>query len=1116
MGLADTLLTPEERAQFNPTLKQKARDEKLESTPEDKELVPVHRKSNLPAIGNSLLTPEEKAKARPEPVVAPKHVYERTVGGADDFADMMDYEHTDMKELGKNMLGLGETALSMGMSAVLWPMSKIAGLAVLYKGKDKAVNVENTVMDWAYRPRTAMGQKGMEGIGRGMGVILAPAKWIGHAVETGPEIFVEDPFMEYTPSSLGRAGWLAETLAEAWTFKALSRVPGALRAKGELGKVSEANAPKTRAVEVGERHLDPDSGVRRTQFQIQNEQGQRVADISLSMKGDTGFINLIESDGVDPMQWRRFLRNDLKEAFPELKKVQGVREGRLVQFKLKELLSPEEEIAAHMERAQRNGLTVRDLMMNRSGNMKSHFLDSEIFIQSIEKNLDVPELESVPFIIEKTRPEVLDALVEKGVLSEDVAAHAKAPSTKLLNEVSKISQYLDDGHKFLQENWTNVGWHENYVTHLWDTGWLKKTKTARAGAFTKRNPFMKERRIPSYAEGMEAGYTPRTTNIAEILRVYDAYKIKSAFNAKFAEALKEVKSPDGMPVVMRADKAPTGYIELNHPALNRAMYVGKAGKATKMPLLVKTPVAVHPEAYKLLRNIFDRPYDGKVASALTQMNAFTKKAILSISFFHHLALTEAAFANGIGLKALGLLNPFEMYRQMKKGDWMAVRKTPLFKQGLHDGITIDPLPDYHVNTVHKALRDIEFRTRKVPGLRKLTKGIRRTNEIWDTALWNYMHTNLKMMAYEKLVGEGMARLEKSGRPISLEAIKTMREQKAQFVNDSFGGQNWEMSEMMGSPKMQQAMSWILLSPDWTISTLQQSMAPFRYKKPHLQKSGIKFALRAAFYYNLIAQSLNYHNTKKAYGTGRFTIDNPPGHELDIFMGHEDYDANGNPIGPERYIKIGKQFREPIEWAMKPARKFGSKLAPPLRETIRQLSGHDPGSFYPTKFADADSTAESVKERLKSIALVPIPLSIRPYLERRSHPFMLSIPTSKGMTKYSGTKQMERAMRKQDHKKLKRLFIHALQNNLNAEQMVQNASNKLVSSIRYDNKLLAKDILLEMQQIPDPVAREDLIQHYRDKGIFTEAVQAEYVKLIEELDSIRQQQEAYGVSLSAKP
>ena len=56
----------------------------------------------------------------------------------------------------------------------------------------------------------------------------------------------------------------------------------------------------------------------------------------------------------------------------------------------------------------------------------------------------------------------------------------------------------------------------------------------------------------------------------------------------------------------------------------------------------------------------------------------------------------------------------------------------------------------------------------------------------------------------------------------------------------------------------------------------------------------------------------------------------------------------NRDGTEKYMRMGKQFREVLEWGMNPIKKIGAKLSPGVREAIRQVTAHDPGSGYPAE------------------------------------------------------------------------------------------------------------------------------------------------------------------------
>ena len=73
--------------------------------------------------------------------------------------------------------------------------------------------------------------------------------------------------------------------------------------------------------------------------------------------------------------------------------------------------------------------------------------------------------------------------------------------------------------------------------------------------------------------------------------------------------------------------------------------------------------------------------------------------------------------------------------------------------------------------------------------------------------------------------------------------------------------------------------------------------------------------------------------------------------MNIYVGHEGKDKEtGESIGPEIYLRPGKQFREVSEYLMDFPTKAGGKLSPFMIELARQVTKHGPGSGYPTPWA----------------------------------------------------------------------------------------------------------------------------------------------------------------------
>ena len=366
-----------------------------------------------------------------------------------------------------------------------------------------------------------------------------------------------------------------------------------------------------------------------------------------------------------------------------------------------------------LRKALDEGAKVMDMIGERRANIDVGMLKSTAFINQFERNLTKKELESIPFIREGIKdPKVLEKIGRK-----DLIPFVENPSPKILKVTEKIGKYYDDSHKFLQQHWDDISFVEDYVTHIWDIPKNKQKEVV--NYFATKNPFLKKRSIPTLEEGIKLGLKPKTTNIADLLRVYDQYKIKTAYNFNLANQLKNAVSEEGAPLVMRIDKAPSDWITINHPALNRTMMTGKT---VDVPILSKVPVKVDPRIAKEVKIIFDEPFSHPAIHVMEIVNAFTKKSMLSVSFFHHVALTESAFSSGIGRKAITLWSPPKIYKALKNKDFAIFSEQKLAEDAIRNGrVTFGALEDVQRNIVQKSLQTLERRTKKIPGLNLMTK-----------------------------------------------------------------------------------------------------------------------------------------------------------------------------------------------------------------------------------------------------------------------------------------------------------------------------------------------------------------------------------------------------------
>ncbi len=462
----------------------------------------------------------------------------------------------------------------------------------------------------------------------------------------------------------------------------------------------------------------------------------------------------------------------------------------------------------------------------------------------------------------------------------------------------------------------------------------------------------------------------------------------------------------------------------------------------QLNLLVKLPVKVHPDIKKPMDVIFGSRHDSDVIRAYEMVNGILKKSILSLSLFHHAALGETGIATmGIARTAKIYFNPVKIYRAIAKGELDIYKKEAIARKWIGAGLQVGATKDIPVHMIQDKLNALARKTKSIPIANKATQFIATFNQVWDKALWDYLHDTLKLYAAEHL-----------GTHIdAFKDIDKQMEEIAQFVNDTFGGQNWDM--LMLNPKQVQYMTWGLLSADWTTSTIRQALSPTGIGAIHKETKGLRkklgryFWVKAGLYFGVGINMLNYtfrkwdekknpqyYKGQKMTFMDRTMFGNVIGKKTNLFVGrYED--------GTERYIRWGKQFRElpelfwddtgfsPISATLK---KAGGKLAPAI-----QLASRIGPGVSPSGFRNDDVYGKKGWDRtfgiFKTIIKSPIPFASRNLLskDKKFHITDVAFPSSKGMTRYRSIEFFKHAILKKDERILKETYQDTLKNNLPA-------------------------------------------------------------------------------------
>jgi len=425
-----------------------------------------------------------------------------------------------------------------------------------------------------------------------------------------------------------------------------------------------------------------------------------------------------------------------------------------------------------------------------------------------------------------------------------------------------LDVFYDDALEFLQENEQLVGEGilENYFPSIYN---IKKFSQEMHGGLMKTR-HTKQKMLGDYNAGMLQGFVPISLDASDITKMYSKNISNAVAKLNLINSLMDMSMGDGSAIAMEADKAPDSWKTINNPAFRKIGFAGK--KSNGEPIFAYKNIKVHPDAYSILAGIIGDVSIGEdttianrkmygtsladIVLGVERVNNIRKKFQLAFSFFHHMALTETLLGtmNSFtrGLKMGG--NPLKLFAEVlgfkKAGinvdDLMLFKNQLKFKDAMSHGLRVEASPDVAREVTDsildklvggrgmysQAMQAMEekmgVKMNPVRGARKLTKAM-------DRFLWDYMHNNYKLVAYEAMLEDGLTQLAKDTAKLNLspeqqsKRISEMKKRIAKHVNNTFGGQVWESLGV--SPRFIRMCQLLMLSPDWTVSTLKQAIAP---------------------------------------------------------------------------------------------------------------------------------------------------------------------------------------------------------------------------------------------------------------------------------------------------
>ena len=361
---------------------------------------------------------------------------------------------------------------------------------------------------------------------------------------------------------------------------------------------------------------------------------------------------------------------------------------------------------------------------------------------------------------------------------------------------------------------------ENYMMHVWKDNprMLARVRAQTNWASLQTKPsFTKERTIPTYYEGITAGFTPENMGF-DFLTAAHERGLREALAARaFIRGLQEGKASDGRPLVVtssasarqlteeegqksqpymiRPNNKPSedyaDYRSLDHPALRGWRWAG--ADADGNPMFVQGDMLVHPEIFRHLKNDLTksaiRAYSFqaggmtiKPGKAILDLGSVLKSTILVGSRFHETQeeiIAGQYRVNPYNLVDLNLSEPWQ--RELVDGGLMVANYDG--QEAWSEGLSGQGI-------------------QKIPGIGPLIHG-------YNDHLFKEKIPALKMTVARDLLNR------------NLDTYKDdyTREKIVQFtakqVNTAFGGLNYKM---LGRNKtMQDFLRIVTLAPDFAES-----------------------------------------------------------------------------------------------------------------------------------------------------------------------------------------------------------------------------------------------------------------------------------------------------------
>lgn len=627
--------------------------------------------------------------------------------------------------------------------------------------------------------------------------------------------------------------------------------------------------------------------------------------------------------------------------------------------------------------------------------------------------------------------------------------------------------------------------------------------------FKGKNPLSNSKVFMNYNDALiKRGLKPKYKNIVQLMQAYDNIMIKAMGNAELISKVKELEKKSGKKIIVNSankkaykEASANGWIPFYDPFLRRyiagtkenilpfertahklspgmvtnerykgfftpsemfknAYFEKKKNEGKPIFATTAAPALVHPDFASAFQGVFTKDAFKPESQAWKAYDALGNKlrtVHVALSPFHYFALGEH------GASTIGFKESFKNLFKRWSGEADSLLNNKEFMMDAADsGLTlyhevegIVPERSYIEEKIDKIAQKIP---EKVKNSKIADEGLALLGKLQNHLFGEY-RPRLKAVTWKNFTDAHIDKLIKQGNPPSEEQIKQIKREMAQFVNDTYGGQEFETQRFFNDPKNLKWMRRVIGYPDWSISAVKNAANAFDkgVKGETARKAWIRYGINYMAVQGMmkflnsgwvnkdpdksikgltfdINKAMNGLNVARNDPTAWYKFPLP---DVDVKIAGVNFNPGRDAENRKLYSHTGKQALEIAHYFTQPMSAFFSKSNPLIQAAWKQVMGSTPygeenftvqgqykyGERKPWKATEPLTMGRFVS-RAKELSSEFTPFALSGISRTGKAPYVASafggLPISRGINTKTAIPLLEKALRSNNTQKVEQI------------------------------------------------------------------------------------------------